>query len=546
MKVNRSMLMAACAACLMTGLAAERRMAYPDFMRRWPQLKGVMLGSSTEKDFQDLRDMGATLARYQMHGQWNWFTNSTDDVAAFNAWMDKHLDHLAEMLPWARKYGIKICVDQHTHIGGLTKEKYNSDMIFVEKKYEDALVASWEKIARRFKGNLDVIYGYDLFNEPINRENALVKRSWHDVFCRVIEAIRAIDPDTPIIVEPNCNASPRGFDIKNPYGLKGVDLLPYENLIYTVHVYVPMGYTHQGLFQKKENYKPIPYPASNAKLDPNRKRYPGDMGDDPKEAELWDKQYVREAIQSVRDFQLRHGVRIFVGEFSAAAYAPGAEKYIEDLCDLFHEYGWDWTYHAFRESTCWSFEHEGASFFELKPAKGETSRKKVIKAAWAKNAKAGESFRWTLNGTGKTERREVTRVPESGTYSVRFRAALMNARGGNFRVFADGVAFQSHGDGFYLDGSSVQQLVPGQADETNFDFTLRNDAIKFAARRLTNGVTRVIAVNIENRPNAAKWTLPSAPKAAKALVGKGPDKVVGPTIEDAFGPLERRVYDISL
>ena len=244
MKVNRSMLMAACAACLMTGLAAERRMDYPDYMRWWPQLKGVMLGSSTEKEFRDLRDMGATLARYQMHGQWNWFTNSTDDVAAFNVWMDKHLDHLAEMLPWARKYGIKICVDQHTHIGGLTKEKYNSDMIFVEKKYEDALVASWEKIARRFKGNLDVIYGYDLFNEPINRENALVKRSWHDVFCRVIEAIRAIDPDTPIIVEPNCNASPRGFDIKNPYGLKGVDLLPYENLIYTVHVYTPMGYTH--------------------------------------------------------------------------------------------------------------------------------------------------------------------------------------------------------------------------------------------------------------------------------------------------------------
>lgn len=34
--------------------------------------------------------------------------------------------------------------------------------------------------------------------------------------------------------------------------------------------------------------------------------------------------------------------------------------------------------------------------------------------------------------------------------------------------------------------------------------------------------------------------------AAKALVGKGPDKVVGPTIEDAFGPLERRVYDFGL
>lgn len=73
----------------------------------------------------------------------------------------------------------------------------------------------------------------------------------------------------------------------------------------------------------------------------------------------------------------------------------------------------------------------------------------------------------------------------------------------------------------------------------------RNDAVKFTARRMRNGMTRVIVVNIENRPNAAKWTLPSAPKSATALVGKGPDKVVGATIEDEFGPLERRVYDIG-
>ena len=330
--------MAACAVCLLTGIAAERRMAYPTYMRQWPQLKGVMLGSSTEKEFQDLRDMGATLVRYQMPGPWDQFAKEKDEVAAFNAWMDKQLDHLAEMLPWARKYGIKICIDQHTRIGGFTKEEHNSDMIFVEKRYEDALVANWEKIARRFKGNTDAIYGYDLFNEPINRENELLKRSWHDVFCRVIEAIRAIDPDTPIIVEPNCHASPHGFDIKNPYGLKGIDLLPYDNLIYSVHVYTPMGFTHQGLFQKKEDYTPKAYPSANAKADPNRKRYPGDLGKDTGKSEVWDKEFVRKEIQSVRDFQLRHGVRILVGEFSAAAYAPGADKYINDLCDLFREY----------------------------------------------------------------------------------------------------------------------------------------------------------------------------------------------------------------
>ena len=360
-----------------------RRMGYPDFVRQWPQLKGVMLGASGEKEFRDLRDMGATLVRYQMVADWKSFRDAakdkgTDETAEYESWLKERLDHLEEMLPWGRKYGIRICVDQHVHLGGLTHEKHSSDMIFAERKYEDLLVATWEKIARRFKGNWDVLYGYDLFNEPITRENELTKRSWHDVFCRVIEAVRAIDPESVIVVEPNCHASPRGFDVRNPYGLKGVDLLPYDNLIYSVHVYIPMGYSHQGLFQKKEDYKPVPYPAANAIADPNRKRYPGDMGEDTGKAELWDKQYVREAIQSVRDFQLRHGVRIFVGEFSAAAYAPGAEKYIGDLCDLFREYGWDWTYHAFRESACWSFEHEGPSFYELKKAGRKTRRQEVL------------------------------------------------------------------------------------------------------------------------------------------------------------------------
>lgn len=377
---------AVCAAGALTTAAATPdwpRAEYPDYMKRWPQLKGVMLGATGETEFKDLRRMGATLVRYQMANEWKNFTalaekNKTDAAAEYHKWLDGRLDHLEKMLGWSRKYGIKICIDLHTHIGGLTKEEYNSDMIFVEKKYEDLLVATWEKIARRFKGNQDAIYGYDLFNEPIDRENELTTTSWRAVICRTVEAIRAIDPDTPIVIEPNCNASPRGFDVKNPYGLKGFEPLPYGNLIYSVHIYQPMGFTHQGLFQKKEDYKPMPYPSANAKADPNRKRYPGDLGKDSGQAEVWDKEFVRREIQSVRDFQLRTGARIFVGEFSAAAYAPGADRYLEDLCSLFLEYGWDWTYHAFREATCWSVEHEGASFYELKPAQQKTDRQKIL------------------------------------------------------------------------------------------------------------------------------------------------------------------------
>lgn len=82
-------------------------------------------------------------------------------------------------------------------------------------------------------------------------------------------------------------------------------------------------------------------------------------------------------------------------------------------------------------------------------------------------------FRWMLNGQPKTERCEV-KAPESGVYSVRFRAALMNAHGGRLRIDADGVLYDCLGDGMMLAGGKENHVVPGQVDTANFDFNLRN------------------------------------------------------------------------
>ena len=65
---------------------------------------------------------------------------------------------------------------------------------------------------------------------------------------------------------------------------------------------------------------------------------------------------LRRTLEPVRAFQKRHHARIYVGEFSAASYAPGAENYLRDAISLFEEYGWDWTYHAFREADVWNVE----------------------------------------------------------------------------------------------------------------------------------------------------------------------------------------------
>ena len=78
----------------------------------------------------------------------------------------------------------------------------------------------------------------------------------------------------------------------------------------------------------------------------------------PDESKGWNRAFLRTALAPVRDFQRRHDAKIYVGEFSAIAWAPGAEEYLRDCIDLFEEYGWDWTYHAFREWDGWSVEKE--------------------------------------------------------------------------------------------------------------------------------------------------------------------------------------------
>ena len=79
----------------------------------------------------------------------------------------------------------------------------------------------------------------------------------------------------------------------------------------------------------------------------------------------------------MRSFQEKYGAKIYVGEFSAVCWAPDAEKYLEDVISVFEEYGWDWTYHAFREWPGWSVECEGPDADHFAPS-ADNPRKRVL------------------------------------------------------------------------------------------------------------------------------------------------------------------------
>lgn len=317
----------------------------PELKSQSPR-RGVMLpsGPCREDDFRTLREWGATLARYQMVRGWG-RRNANQDVDEYLAWVDSKVDHLLdEVLPWAEKYGISIVVDLHVAPGG--RDESGDMNMFYDVRYAEAFLEAWRRIARRCVGRKG-IWGYDLINEPCQNRPAAEGCDYWTLQARAARIVREIDPQTPIILEANGWDSAKQFLFMRPLDLKDV--------IYQAHMYDPGNYTHQGVHAKSEkDWKRVAYPGKGL-----------------------DKNTLRAALEPVLDFQRRHGAIIYIGEFSAITWAEGADAYIRDCISIFNEYGWHWTYHAFREWSGWSVEHEATGWQKFRPA-SDTPRKRAL------------------------------------------------------------------------------------------------------------------------------------------------------------------------
>ncbi len=320
-----------------------------------PRLRGVMSPNAFRDE--DLRVLGmewkANVIRWQITR--NWGRAGTDrDLDEYDRWLAGRLDELDKALEACRRYGIKVVVDMHSPPGG---RHLNHDVaMFHEPKYQDHFVAWWEKIARRYKGH-PAIWGYDLINEPVQSVPPPPGvADYLGTQVRAAKAVRAIDPKVPIFIE--------AAEWDSAAGYRELEPVDVPNVIYQVHMYVPGTFTHQGVFSKGT-------PTT----------YPGKIG-----SVVWDKERLRKVLAPVREFQLAYNVHIYVGEFSAIRWAPGAASYLRDCIELFEEYGWDWTYHAYREWDGWSVEH-GSDPQDHRPTQEPTDRKKLLLDWFAKNVR---------------------------------------------------------------------------------------------------------------------------------------------------------------
>jgi hypothetical protein len=323
-----------------------------------PRLRGVMIG--TEVGEADLRflaeNWNANHVRWQL--VWGGFPRSPADKAnlpEYDKWLEGELRRLDSLLPVCEELGLKVLIDLHTPPGG--RDDSNVCRIFQDAKYQRKFIEVWRKIVQRCK-NSKAVWGYDLVNEPVEGDVPPGLMDWWELALRTAQMIRSLDSKRAIVVEPE----PWG----SPESLIGFAPLPVKGVVYSVHMYLPFAFTHQGVFEES---RPVWYPGE---IDGVR----------------WDKEQIRKALKPVVDFQKEYRVHIYIGEFSAIRWAPGesAYRYLSDVIDVFEENGWDWAYHAFREWHGWSVEH-GSDPKDINPSPKPTDREKLLRRWFAKNVR---------------------------------------------------------------------------------------------------------------------------------------------------------------
>lgn len=280
----------------------------------------------------------------------------TDDTV-----FKQRMTEIGEYLAEARKHRLKVilAVDAAAFSGN-SKADVSHNAFWSDPGLADRAAALWKRIAAALTPYRDVIYAYDLCNEPLDWDQMpFPPKEWRPTAIAATRAIRSVDPDTWIMYEPGPGGLHDGF--------QGLKPLPDEKVIYSVHYYSPHDFTHQGI----HNITGTDLKEVQAKINVR-------CG--------WDREKIRKHLQSVRDFEQKYRVPILVGEFSVVRWAPkeDAERYLADLVELFEEFGWSWCYHGLRDYHGWSLLHT-ETYGDLTPAKEETRRSRIIRAGLRKN-----------------------------------------------------------------------------------------------------------------------------------------------------------------
>jgi len=257
-------------------------------------MRGIQVGSeATKEQIENLLSLKINLIRFQIAPY------QTEDESL---WRKQVIEHSTKLVSLAKEFEgkIKFIVDLHRVPASLGK---------------GAAIKGWTLILQHIKG-LPAIHGYGILNEPKGSSGHI-----RTIMKETGEFLRKEDNKKLLILT---------FPFSDPPHFLSAQDYGFSNCWYEVHMYLPLAFTHQKLYQYIKERK---YPDQDLS-----------------------KERLKKLLLPVRNFQKQTKKPIYVGEFSVCNYADEASRaaYIGDCISIFEKWHWHWTYHAMFESEIWN------------------------------------------------------------------------------------------------------------------------------------------------------------------------------------------------
>ena len=186
------------------------------------------------------------------------------------------------------------------------------------------------RLADHFRSRGKELAAYEFFNEPLLKEDRkqILPPSYERLRKDIVSEIRKYDAKRWIVITPGLGGLPAGY--------RGYKPLEDPYIVYGAHMYQPHPFTHQGINERKVGVT-----------------YPGVIN-----GRNWDKKQLKSVLEPLREFQVKYGVPVWIGEFSAARWAEGGERYLVDLVEVFNSYGWGWAVFNFKGYHAWNPDYD--------------------------------------------------------------------------------------------------------------------------------------------------------------------------------------------
>ena len=190
----------------------------------------------TEDDARFVKSLGLNLIRIPVN-----YRHLEDDMAPFVI-KEEGFRHLDRAIDLCAAQGIYTIIDLHA-LPGYQNMDWHSDnpthkaLFWQHKHFQDRTVGIWEAIARRYRGN-PWVAGYNPINEPYDPSEQCIM----PVYRRLVDAIRAIDPDHLIFLEGN------RYSVD--FHMFGE---PWPGVVYTNHDYALPGFIDGGTLSRHQS-----------------------------------------------------------------------------------------------------------------------------------------------------------------------------------------------------------------------------------------------------------------------------------------------------